>query len=91
MPEIKLNVTDEQLEKFKLEVEQLGGGICTNPILMLTKLFQQDIETIDVYVDMVFDGGGNSIGDVFDEFDEFFIESDGDEDDEDEIMDGGRP
>ncbi|MGZ8924392.1 MAG: hypothetical protein ACXW2E_00780 [Nitrososphaeraceae archaeon] len=62
---LELTVTDEALNKFKQTVEDCTKGKVTNPLLLLTKLLQAECESLEGYADLVFDGGGNSIGDVF--------------------------
>ena len=81
MAKIQLEVSDKQLSEFKESVEKMIGGEVTDPLLLLTILLQQECDKTSVYVDVVFDGGGNSIGDVLEEgsWDCCYIE---DEDDE---------
>ena len=75
--EIKLSISENQLLSFKQEVEKLADGTVTDSLLLLTILLQKDVDSADVYADMTFDGGGNSIRDVLNdgEWDNCFTEN----------------
>lgn len=76
MPQIVLNVTDEQLEKMEAEFLRYADSSyekveVTNRVELLQSLIQQDcLKFIDVWTGMIFDEGGNSLGDVFWDYDD---------------------
>lgn len=72
--EIKLFVSDEQLKDFKETVENCCGGQVTDPLLMLTNMLQNECLNTGAYADIVLDSGHNSVGDVIDDFSDFYIE-----------------
>ena len=67
MPKIQFEVSDDQLLQFKTEVEHMLGGKVTDPLLLLNILLQKECDNAAVFADIIFDGGGNSIGDVLEE------------------------
>ena len=73
---ITLTVSDKQLEQFKDTVEELDGGTVTNPLLLLQLLLQNECDNAGVYADVLLDSGGNSIGDVLDDWSDCYSEPD---------------
>ena len=65
MPQIILEVTDEQLAHVKARLEEDGEFVIKNPLKLLQAFLANEVRCVDVYVeDDVLDNGGNSLGDV---------------------------
>lgn len=67
---IKINVTKEQLEMLKASVEKtnLDTLEVTNPALLLQKMLQREVDTMDVFVDIFLASGEvNLVGDIFEQ------------------------
>lgn len=69
MPQIILDVTDEQLKMMVNHLEQVEPEYeVLDALKLATILFKYDIDQLDSYLDRAIDGGGNSlIGDVLTE------------------------
>lgn len=64
---IQLTIGEDQLRKFKEEIENYGDVKVNDPLLLLQHLLQKDVDEGDVYADIKLDSGHNSIQDLLED------------------------